>query len=249
MKKYRCLCAFAFLLGSFGAVWAGGGDSLRIIALQNEVSGLRDSIAHYQKSSAQVLKLLNAAKEAAAEPWYFILLKIGLLLGLAVGLFLAFWWLLNKVAPDWHMKIIQRLVERYEEVNVLKREKKILLLNISGADAQNLRFVNNLLREFNLVETLEVSDGYVKPTKEFDVVFANFERGFDKEKHQPILHQYIEPDKHHGKALFSLVPTSSWNYALKPDLNSKVSIANVRAQVYGNLISLLKYHGLTNSKW
>jgi len=248
MKKLKLSLLILFCCISNGPIWADG-DSTRIVALQKEVNSLRDSLAVYQKSSAQVAQFISEAKKVAAEPWWSILLKIGLLGALAVGLLFLFLWTLGKVVPNWYTVIIQKLVERYEEMNVLKQKKKVLQLNINTASAENRRFVTNLLEEFNVVEELDITDAYIPPKEKYHIVFANFEIGFDKEKHQAILHQYIDPQVNDGKTLFALVPPGSWNFALNPALNSKVSSANVRAQVYGNLISMLKYHALTNSKW
>lgn len=244
--NYKKIVFFVvLLLATTTWLTAGGGDSLKIVTLQKEVAQLRDSVAGLQKDQHQVVKVLNAVQETASDPWGYLLAKFGLLGLFAVLLAIGAFWFINKTAPNWYVVLIQRLVERYEETNVLKRKKKILVLKYSGESDETNAFVQNMLDEFTVVETLVITDKFIAPKERFHIVFANFEQHFDKSKHQEILHQYITP----GICLFALIPSSGWSFTMNADLNKKVSIANSRAQVYGNLLSLLKYHDLTHGKW
>lgn len=248
MKKIKIILpVLAFLAGTFTA-YADGNDSLRINMLQKELNNVRDSIASLQSSQGKVVTLLEKAERFSKEPLWMIFSKMGAFSIAVIALIFLFFWTLNKVSPNWYVVLIQRLVERNEGTNVLIRKKRILLLKHKGEKPDSIKFVQNLLEEFTVVEEIEIGTTYVAPSKQYDIVFANFEEGFEKDKHQADLHKYIDTPAV-GTALFALVPPGSWDYRLNPELNKKVSIANVRAQVYGNLISMLKYHDLTTPKW
>lgn len=248
MKKYRFLLWVTFWGYTCAYAQPTSRDSVRITNLEKRVAVLQDSLKVYAEKQNQVGAFIANIQKAVAEPWWMIVTKFGGVTLLLIGMVYLCIRAINYFSPNWYVQAIQRLVERYEGSNLLKRNKRLLLLNIHTANAENRHFIEGLLREFNVVETIDIENTYVAPKEKFDVVFANFETGFDKDKHQPILHQYISSEKHHGKSLFALIPPGAWNYVLDRELQKHVNIANVRAQVYGNLMSLLKYHDLSVPK-
>jgi hypothetical protein len=232
MKKIISLITFvSFSILSFG----NPPDSIRIQLLEKKLAA-QDSL--YAK-----LNPIKSFTDTLSDPFALIgkLAETSLWIALTFALLGGIIWLLNKLKlfkDDWHMVFIQRLVEKYEEVNVLKKTKQVLV--VSSKSAVNNDFVTSILKEFTIVEEIAIdADVYQAPTKKFDIIFANNE---DAKIKQEVWEEYLT--KHPSAYLFY--------FGLKFDHLSpnikRVSFANARAQIYSNLISILKFHYLTRSK-
>ena len=241
MKDSKRILVFLLVIIAANSLQANT-DSL-ILELRTEVQQLRDSLVSYD--AAQANQTLKNIQSYIDNPWDFIKL-LGWTILLTVGLVSIFFFMLNRFNPKWYVKLIQRLVEKYEEVNVLKRKKRILIL--SPEAPPNKDFIDSFFteREFNF-DTLNTNT-FQQPKKGFDILFANNENGgIDQE----LLEEYLS--KNVGSCLFYFGASGTWNFKkyLKEDpyqILKRISFANSRAQVYGNLVSMLKFHDLVTPK-
>lgn len=171
-------------------------------------------------------------------------------LGLPVVAFVFLMWLAWKfvvwLEPAAFTKFIQRLVERYEEVNVLKRQKKILVISppLKEEDTKSA-FIQDLFeeKEFKLVEFQYDVTQYTAPEQAPDLIFVDNERGGLS---QDLMVAYLK--QFPGACLFYFGRPGSFDFKHHPAINDRINLANSRAQVYGNLLSTLKYHTLTQPR-
>ena len=223
--------------------------SFNEIGFSNDTLDVKIKILEEKLNSQDsLIKTFNVVKgfsDIVTNPMALVakLLETCAWVGISLGIIFSLIWLLNKMKlfkSDWHMSFIQRLVEKYEEVNILKKNKRILL--ISHPDVNNEKFMTGILKEFKIVEKLNVTDTFIQPKETYDVVFANYERGG---QNQVIILQYLKGEH---DCLFYFGQTGSWDFRTEEYivLNKRVNLANVRAQIYGNLISTLKFHKLTS---
>ena len=239
------LCSLLFFSANKSSANTKVDSLLKVV--QNEVTAMNDSLEVYKKELArqkEEVETITQIKSYWQDPWK-LLKDMGLVVFLLASFLFLFWKWINKYTPNWYTTLIQNLIEKYEEVNVLKRKKRILIIS-SSPTPKNVNFINSFFnnREFNFEKL--TTNVYQTPEKPFDIIFANNEDG---KLSQNMLKEYLE--KHAGTCLFYFGKVH-WTYREdteeNPDvhkINDRVNLANSRAQIYGNLISTLKYHSLT----
>ncbi len=238
--------AFLFLLFSLfcNAQSQDGGANGRLDSLQARVVQLEKQISD-SKSSRKLLE--NSERlliEFAKSPVVFII-KYGAisLVAIIILLFLLLW-ILNKVAPSWHTSLIQRWVEKYEEVNQLKANKSVLV--VSDEQFSNERFIKKFFdtKDFKNVAYKTVSQAeelLSQKDHNYSLIFVNDESDIiPQEKSE----KWMEENKY--SVLFYFGKSGGWDFqkygANPPEYLNRLNLANSRAQIYGNLISSLNYH-------
>lgn len=139
---------------------------------------------------------------------------------------------LTRIFLDEKGKLIQ-LIKSQNEENQLKEDKIILVLSNKESDDE---FIKRFFKEMGFKKcAFEKIMDYQKVMKEYDLIFFNNE---DSILSQEVMKQYIDNAKdetmffHFGSVRFSDMEAK----------NNKVIFANLRTQVYGNLINALRFH-------
>lgn len=232
------------LMCLFGVLALASPDSLAIVEIssqleeaQNRLDSLEVDIAKFEELASD-LEVVQSWRKNPVN----LLKNISIYLVIVIVSLIALWRLFVWLEPKWYVKLIQRLIERYEEVNLLKRRKNILVL--MPEDANNSDFIDSFFsdKEFSQVKKVSISK-YEKPASKVDIYFANNE---NSSLPQEVLMKYLEEDEY--ACLFYFGRPGTWDFKLSNRLNSRLNLANSRAQVYGNLISTLKYHDLITPK-
>jgi hypothetical protein len=229
-----------FLFLTFSFISQSQNNPVTLESLSKDVKTLKDSVDSFRKKQVEdsaTIAVLQEIKQTLSSPLETVK-KTGIVALVTLGLLSLFLGALNTFTPNWYVQIIQKLVERYEEVNTLKRNKSILVVSLKNAT--NKDFIESMMKEFNVSEKLEVDKNtYAAPTKSFDIIFANNETG---EIEPQVWEEYL--NKFPKAYLFYFGQTFD---RLSPNIK-RVSFANARAQVYSNLISIMKFHFLTRPK-
>lgn len=216
----------------------------KLDSLQAKVAQLEKQISD-NKSSSELLK--NSEKlltEFTKSPIWFVFKYVGITVAFAIALLLCLFFLLNKVSPKWHTNLIQRWVEKYEEVNQLKTNMHILV--VSDKEFSNERFIKKFFgtKGFKNVAYRTVSQAeelLSQKDHDYNLIFVNDESGtIPQEKSE----RWMEENKY--SVLFYFGKSGGWNFrkyeSELPEYLDRLNLANSRAQIYGNLISSLNYH-------
>ncbi len=138
---------------------------------------------------------------------------------------------LEKLFSDEKDKLIQLIYSQNEE-NQLKENKRILILSSKDTDDG---FIKSFFKEMGFKKgSFEKISEYKKQKQPFDLIFFNNE---DSKLSQEDIKKYVEESKpntmffHFGSVRFSDMDAS----------NNKVAFANLRTQIYGNLINALRF--------
>lgn len=215
-------------------------DSLlrRISALEATIKTQNESITNLKG----VEQLSKDFPELSSNPIIFVAKKLGLGILFFIGSLVLLFVLIQQIKPDWYTFLIQKYIERFESINTMKKNKKIVLLNAHGA---NKDFLQSFLRkkEFLQVEVIDITDQYIAPSnnfKQFQILITNCE-GLNKPAiPQDVFHTYL--DKHKDMCLLFYGIPGGWDFTKNTEHNKFVSAANMRSQLYGNLISVMEYH-------
>lgn len=224
-------------------------DSLELIRLKEvsqEQSQEIQTLTLQVKTLEENLKTVNELAETIKKPSSLIW-RLGLPFVIGVFIALALWRALLWLEPKWFTKFIQRLVEKYEETNVLKSKKSIAILmpELQEGKANNRDFIHSFFgaKEFEKITYLNDVSQYAPLEKPTDLIFANNEYGGLK---QEVLEDYLT--KNPQAYLFYFGSPGSWDFKRSPELNKRVNLANARSQIYGNLLSTLKLQDLSTPK-
>lgn len=239
-----------FLLFVHAASWGNTTtDSLEIVSLKAinteqelQISKLSTQIQSLENELQTITELAQSIKAPSSLLW-----KMGIATIAGVLLALCLWRLFIWLEPRWYTKLIQKLVERYEEISVLKRNKSIVLLmpEIHAPEKDNTTFIRTFFstKEFERVTYLDAVNNYIPVKEPVDLFFANNETGYFT---QDILEDFL---MHHPNAfLFYFGAPGSWDFKRSLELNKRINLANSRSQIYGNLLSTLKLQDLTTPK-
>lgn len=214
----------------------------KLDSLQAKVLQLEKQISDNQSSNELLKNGEQLLTEFTKSPIWFIFKYVGIAVGFAIALLLSLFFLLNKVSPKWYTNLIQKWVEKYEEVNQLKTNKSILV--ISDGSFDNERFIKKFFdkKQFKNVTYKSVSQvEKLLEDKDFDLIFANNESKGLSQEH---LEKLISQKKY--AVLFYLGKPGSWDFSKyeeeSPEFLERLNFANSRAQIYGNLISTLNLH-------
>jgi hypothetical protein len=127
------------------------------------------------------------------------------------------------------------IIEKHDKENKLKREKKILVLTPNGADDTSIRkFFNSM--EFDKVSY--ASPDNTRKLNKVDLVFFNNEE--KKFGHDEIT-AIAEKTKKDVFCFYFAPKDCPYN---NDNLKDRLSFANARVQLYGNLINALRYQKL-----
>lgn len=245
--KYKWLLFIAFLLGTFTSNAFQDTSSIgKMQTLEKRVKALEDSLRSQQDNYEDIKNAAKLASDFVKKPVATVIKYASIITGLSLALLLLFVALLKQANPKWFTNIIQGWVEKYEEVNRLKQEKSILVLS-ANQDFANQKFIKKLFDKrkfgFHKVEyaTLENMEEKLK-TFDPNIIFANNEDG---KLNQTTLEKLIE--KRYYTALFYFGKPNSWDFRKYDQSNpteflDRLNFANSRAQVYGNLLSTMKFH-------
>lgn len=249
MKQILKLFIISFLTMNCGS-FLYAQDSLmerRVLELERHVENLNDSISLLQKSIIEENRLTEQSKAKLSEfiqsPGIFIL-KNGTLI---IAITLVFGYLLllalNKLAPKWYISLIQKWIEKYEETNLLKRNKKILVISDKD-NFSNERYLVNFFKQMGfskLQYTTLTKTRECLNDKTVDILFINNEN-------QGLPQNDVEPWLTAGSscAIIYFGKSGSWDFRRYgdqlPEFLQRMNFANSRAQLYGNLISTLQFH-------
>lgn len=250
MKKTIWLCSliFTFYLLPVEARTGLNQDSVKILELEQKIEQLSaqiDTVSQHQIKDEQLSKRIKEVTDIFKNP-ALLLKNVGIIALAVLGLTWLAFFIIDKFSPKWYVKFIQNLVERYEEVNVLKRKKHIMVLS-SAADCKNMGFIDSFFKEKEFNFKKQSGLEFKAPEEVPDIFFANNENAL---LDQGILEKYLI--KYPRTVLFYYGAPGSWKFTPPHEdphkINSRINLANSRAQVYGNLISTLKYHDLVISK-
>lgn len=203
---------------------------------QARMDSIEKKLTEIQKKQTEGLTLMEEIAEVIKNPQKLLVGS-----ALVLGLLTLFFYLLKKIKPDWYMVFIQNWIDRYTEENALRRGKSILLLHPPDTKTD---FIERFFKKYKFCfEKLELGNSYKSPEELPDIFFA-----FDEKKvmNQVVLHEYLE--KHEDTLLFYFGQTGAWDFKAsgEKNLNSRINLANARAQIFANLMSTLRYHSATS---
>lgn len=217
------------------------GANERLDSLQARVVQLEKQISDNQSSSELLKNSEQLLTEFTQSPIWFIFKYVGIAVVFAIVLLLSLFFLLNKVSPKWYTNLIQRWVEKYEEVNQLKANKHILV--VSDKEFSNERFIKKFfdIKHFKNVtyRTVSQADELLShKDHNYSLIFVNNESNIIP---QEKCERWMEENKY--SVLFYFGKSGSWKFGKNPpEYLNRLNLANSRAQIYGNLISSLNYH-------
>lgn len=215
-------------------------DSLKIKGLENRVEKTEEfqSIAEGKldnKFSAMEKKLNDEYSLLKMLAWS----GIGLTLISLIGL----WWKGKKYIEDKLKEKFDKIITQQEgnilevidkqdvEKQILKTKKILVLTAKNGNDAFVRKFFKTMGFQidnvnFEKVDSYKLYDGY-------DLIFANNEDTlFDEE----LIQEYFEKSKENIVLFFF-----GKSFTKGQKVTTRMSFANSRTQIYGNLLNLLKY--------
>lgn len=230
-------------------------NSIRIEYLENRVQTLSDTLdalgdtLNFYKGKIRNYEAINEAAKLANDflerPIRTLFISGAIIVVVIIFVICSFLWILKKTNPKWFTILIQNWVEKYEEVNMLKRDKSILV--ISSNDFPNEKFIKRLFDKrrsnFQNVTYTSIETAAAKLNeREYNIIFANNE---DKALDQENLEKLIA--KHKYAVLFYFGKSLTWDFnkyskGQEPEFLERINFANSRAQVYGNLLSSMKFH-------
>lgn len=247
MNNSKIICFFAFFI--FGSILFGQKtylDSVAYDSLKVRVEKLEKLLGGAENTQNPLVD--NSKKlliEFTNNPILF-LLKYGTIFIAILAIILASIFLvLNKLSPKWYTNLIQKWVEKYEEVNRLKEGKKILVVN--DEKFENEKFIKKFFDKKGFKNVRFVEKGSVEKilkSEDYDLIFANNEgEGLVQEE----LETWLKFKKY--SVLFYFGKPGSWDYRKYEHLNQtdlefleRLNFANSRSQIYGNLLSTLNLH-------
>jgi len=147
--------------------------------------------------------------------------------------------LLKKFGPTWWQNFVRWIVEN--EDARLKNHKKILVLSSTlekEGSADNENFIKGFFKSTGFNEDnihYEKINTYESIDFDYDLVFVNNEDGV---LDQSYLETYVIKKPH--TVLFYFSAVKRWNFQ-QTKISNRMNSATFKAQIYGNLLSSLKY--------
>lgn len=240
MKQLRIKVVLILFMLLIGNICVAQQDSIKIKELENRI----EKTEGFQTITEKALDNKFTSLENKIDDDYSLLKMlawsgIGLTLISLIGL----WWKGKRYIEDKLKEKFDKIITQQEgsilevidkqdlEKQILKTKKILVLTAKNGNDAFIRKFFKTMGFQidnvnYEKVDSYKLYDGY-------DLIFANNEDAlFDEE----IIQEYFEKSKEHIVLFFF-----GKSFTKGQKVTTRMSFANSRTQIYGNLLNLLKY--------